>query len=189
MKECCHPGCELLLFPWDDEHENDCRFKLSKVRCLFDAIAKEYPVLEEKLSANSEIVLDKTFESAIVKLQQGKIESLSSSELRSVKHLKIQSQDVEDITDEHNQSISFAERILKKQKIEEVISSSSYVDLRFLIPTSNICERLFSEAGFCFNERRMSVLPINAESQMFLHLNSSLWDIDIVKDILSETQG
>ena len=113
---------------------------------------------------------------------------LSSSELRSVKHLKKQFQDFEDITDERNQSISFAERILKKQKLEAVSSSSSYIDLRFLIPTSHICERLFSKAGFSFNQRRMSVLPINAESQMFLYLNSSLWDIAIVKDILSKTQ-
>ena len=116
-------------------------------------------------------------------------EHLSSSELRSVKHLKKQSQDFEDITDERNQSISFAERILKKQKLEAVSSLSSYVvDLRFLIPTTNICERLFSKARFSFNQRRMSVLPINAESQMFLHLYSSLWDIAIMKDILSKTQ-
>jgi hypothetical protein len=155
---------------------------------LFDAIAEEYPVLEEKLSANLGIVLDKTFESAIVKLQQGKIESLSSSVLRSVKHLKKQSQDLKDIADERNQSILFAERILKKQKLEAVSSLSSYVDLQFLIPTSNICERLFSKAGFSFNQRRMPVLPINTESQMFLHLNSSLWDIATVKDILSKTQ-
>jgi hypothetical protein len=102
--------------------------------------------------------------------------------------LKKQSQDLKDITDERNQSIFFAEGILKKQKLEAVSSSSSYVDLKFLIPTSNICERLFSKAGFSFNQRRMSVLPINTESQMFLHLNSSLWDIAIVKEILSKNQ-
>jgi hypothetical protein len=124
-----------------------------------DTVTMAYPVLEEKLSANLGIVLDKTFESAIVNLQQGKIESLSSSELRSVKHLKKQSQDLKDIIDERNQSILFAERILKKQQLEAVSSSSSYVDLRFLIPTSNICERLFSETGFSFIQRRMSVLP------------------------------
>jgi hypothetical protein len=44
---------------------------MASVRGLFDAIAKEYPVLEEKLSANSGIVLDKTFESAIVKIATG----------------------------------------------------------------------------------------------------------------------
>jgi hypothetical protein len=40
MKECCHPGCELLLLPWDDEHENDCRFRLSKCRFCDDKVSK-----------------------------------------------------------------------------------------------------------------------------------------------------
>ena len=42
---------------------------MASVRSLFDAIAKEYPILEEKLSADEDIVLDKTFESAIFKVQ------------------------------------------------------------------------------------------------------------------------
>ena len=44
---------------------------------------------------------------------------------------------------------------------------SKYMDLKFIIPTSNICERLFSAAGYGLNDRRQAILPANFESQMF----------------------
>ena len=159
---------------------------MAEVRALFDAIAKEYPIVEKRLAADADIVLDKNFESALVKLQVGKMDSLSSAEVRSVKHLKKSSEQEYSSEDENNHEISFADRILKRQKLEAQGSSTEYLDLRFLIPTSNICERLFSKAGNNFNERRMLILPINAESQMFLHLNTDLWNIDTVKEILSK---
>lgn len=56
----------------------------------------------------------------------------------------------------------------------------------FLFP-HRIDVKGFSLAGYCFADRRMSILPANAESQMFLHLNMDLWNIDTVK-ILSQAQ-
>jgi len=32
--------------------------------------------------------------------------------------------------------------------------AAAYLDLRFLCPTSNMCERLFSIAGYAMNDRR-----------------------------------
>lgn len=40
MRACCHEGCTLLLFPWDDEHEKECRFKLSKCQFCNGMISK-----------------------------------------------------------------------------------------------------------------------------------------------------
>ncbi len=86
-------------------------------------------------------------------------------------------------TSDSHKKLSYAERKLKKQKLG-ISEDDGYMDVRFLIPTSNICERLFSQAGFCLNERRLATLPINAESQMFLRLNMNLWNIDTVNEIL-----
>lgn len=65
---------------------------------------------------------------------------------------------------------------------------NQYVDTLFLVPTSNICERFFSKCGHALGSKRMATLPINAEAQMFLHMNMGLWGIDTVKAMLSDTR-
>ncbi len=42
-----------------------------------------------------------------------------------------------------------------------------YIDTRFLLPTSNICERLFSVAGHALGDRRKPITPLHLEEQMF----------------------
>ena len=65
-------------------------------------------------------------------------------------------------------------------------SGNNFLDTRFILPTSNICERLFSKAGFALSDRRKSIHPAALEEQMFLHINSSLWNIDDVKSGVSD---
>ena len=40
MRVCINEGCTLILFPWDEEHENDCRFKLLKCQFCGDKVSK-----------------------------------------------------------------------------------------------------------------------------------------------------
>ena len=61
-------------------------------------------------------------------------------------------------------------------------TSDTYVGTRYIIPTSNDCERLFSKVGYLLNDRRKSVLPIDLEAQLFLNVNNDLWTN---KDILN----
>ena len=158
---------------------------MADVRTLFDAISKEYPATEKRLLADATIVSNKTFESAVVKIQQGNLDLLSHGEICAVDNLKKESdEETDEVSDP---DIGFAERALKRQKLKAQNSNLKYLDLRFLIPTSNICERLFSTAGYCLNQRRMAIQPINAEYQMFLYFNINLWDISTIKDILSKT--
>ena len=60
------------------------------------------------------------------------------------------------------------------------------MDLRFIRPTSNMCERLFSVAVYALNDRRKSVLPVNFERQLFLHADSHLWGISDVKNLVNK---
>lgn len=144
---------------------------MSDIRAFFDAVLESYPICEERLSPSSPIVLDKVFESAVVQIQRGRSAELSPSQVRSVKHLQKTPNTLGNIEDE---SIYFAERVLKKQKLQSHASTSEYMDLRFLIPTYNICERFFRKSGFTLNDRRRAILLVDAEAQMFLHLNMDL---------------
>lgn len=40
LRVCENEGCTLLLFPWDEEHERECRFKLSECRFCDDNVSK-----------------------------------------------------------------------------------------------------------------------------------------------------
>jgi hypothetical protein len=66
--------------------------------------------------------------------------------------------------------------------------ASKYMDLRFIVPTSNMCERLFSEAGYGHNYRRMRSLPSNFEAQLFLRTNKELWDIPDINSLINDNQ-
>ena len=60
----------------------------------------------------------------------------------------------------------------------------SEMNLSWILPTSIVAERLFSRAKFVFSDYRKKTLPINLESQIFLFVNKSFWDIKTVKEIV-----
>lgn len=133
---------------------------LSEVRILFDAVIQKYPITKERLKENARIVHDPKFESAIVKLQENSLGSLTCAEKEQVKLLERDTviTDTVNVTDESN-SLSFAERVLKKRKI--TIDRSPYLDTRFILPTTNLVERMFSKAGYAFSKCRKSLSPTN----------------------------
>jgi hypothetical protein len=55
--------------------------------------------------------------------------------------------DCQGTSSENNQMLSFAQRALKKQKIE-IQGSSVHTDLRYLIPSFKVCERLTIQQGW-----------------------------------------
>lgn len=78
-------------------------------------------------------------------------------------------------------NVSFTDKDTEKREREDKGSGAEYSDTRFLVPTSNMVERLFCKAGYALNERRSGLLPNNPESQFFLHINNDLWsaaDVD-----------
>ena len=76
----------------------------------------------------------------------------------------VQTTDIEEISDEND----FAQVTLKKICREINVVDSKYIDLRFLRPTSNVTERLFSVAGMTYSDNRKKLLPANLEIQLFL---------------------
>eukprot|EP00171_Calliarthron_tuberculosum_P009436 IDg9436t1 len=108
-----------------------------------------------KLTANTTIAHSPVFEAAIVKVQSDNQRALSRDERYVLSGLKIYESEEETPTE---MNLSFAQRVLKRQRVSSSVCNISYIDLRFLLPTFNVCERLFSKAGYVINDRRKAIL-------------------------------
>ena len=152
----------------------------SDVRALFDGVISEYLCTEARLSQTGNIVHSSYFESGVVKIQEGRVSELTTKENQAVRKLRQASSFVNVALDDG--SCSFAERLLKRRKSES--STDTFVDTRFLLPTSNLCERLFSKAGYALTCRRKKLSPACFEQQMLLHANARFWYISEIKSLL-----
>ncbi|KAF1788603.1 Ribonuclease H-like domain [Phytophthora cactorum] len=107
---------------------------------------------------------DPYFESAVVKLQRGR--PLGRQEKAAVSVLKVASGG----PSADNLDDGFAERVLKRARVFE--QTDKYILAAAILPTSNIVERLFNM------DRAM----------LFLKVNISYWDVNVVRDILETEQ-
>lgn len=64
-----------------------------------------------------------------------------------------------------------------KMRSEEPLTASKYLDLRFILATSNICECLFSKAGYRLTDSGREFNRQNFESQMYFLIDSEYWGI------------
>ncbi|RHY85750.1 hypothetical protein DYB26_013968 [Aphanomyces astaci] len=87
------------------------------------------------------------------------------------------------VADKHE---TYAERALKRQR--RVPSEGKFLDCRFIVPTSNICERFFSATKRAIGDHRCGLLPKNFESQMFLYANADMWGMDDVQKIMQANE-
>ncbi|KAH9115273.1 hypothetical protein AeMF1_010684 [Aphanomyces euteiches] len=144
---------------------------------VFDEVIVDYPETVERLAIGAHVINSPTFENACVKILNREVNLLSSDEVMAVRHL------VTDATNSDDFCVgnSILDRALKRKKTE-----ATYCDLRFLLPTSNVCERLFSRVKNAFGDRHQTVLPINCEAQVFLNANSFLWDVHDINTIVNE---
>ena len=71
---------------------------------------------------------------------------------------------------------------------EQLLSSCSpiYYDLKFLAPTSNSVERLFSSAKFVLNDYRQSLSKAMFEAIMILKTNMDYWNALTVSSAMSK---
>ena len=159
-----------------DEHTT-----LSSVRALFDVSMEDYNLSSDYLSPSAKIILHKDYESGIVKIQESRVNEMSESEKEATKELLKKTSEIR----VPNENLSLAQRAFKKRRISES-SESKYIDVRHILPTSNVCERTFSIAKNVLGERRIAMLPINFEMQMFLELNSSTWSIQDNDNIVNK---
>ncbi|KAG3250688.1 hypothetical protein PI124_g4689 [Phytophthora idaei] len=162
---------------------------LTDVRTLFDSVGQRFRSLKVKLSATASIVHSPTFEAAVVKVINGAVARLTTIERRAVKRFEVSaattnagSKRKQRDDEEEKLEEDFASSVLRAKKVGGAEpASSAYVKLlEKLPPTSNRCERLFSQAKLVLTPQRASMLPVNFEMLMFLRANRGYWDVNTV---------
>eukprot|EP00171_Calliarthron_tuberculosum_P001416 IDg1416t1 len=109
--------------------------------CLFDAVLDKFPETTARLSASASIVYSSYFASAVCKVQPGTLSALSWEERDSLRGLESETVKAGNSVDSES---TFVERALKRQKRASTGGNLQYKNLRFVLSTSNIFERLFS---------------------------------------------
>ena len=122
----------------------------SEVRVLFDGMIEKYPEIQSRLSPTTNILYDVAFESGIVKIQDQKMSQLTEDEKNAVGKMCASTANATVV--EKDDCATFAGRFLKRGRIEPIEGTN--IGTRFLTPTSNICERLFSKAGYALSDLR-----------------------------------
>ena len=164
---------------------------LSEARDLFDGLMNVYPAMEDYLAERASIVVDPTFESAIIKVIRKETRMLTPSELTKLESFKkpptTNAETQLEGEDENGEKTNFAKKLLKRRRLST--ETHDYIDLSFIPPTSNIVERLFSVAKLLLRDQRARLLPITFESILFLKANMNWWNLQTVHTAMqSETQ-
>jgi len=165
---------------------NDMTINESEV--LFQSIIDSYPKMNfgSYIGEYAKIIHNKQLESAIIKIQGKKEIYLTVEEKEEVKKLLLKVDNNEGDSQEHFETLSFAERALKRQRLQEKQMSSKYINTNILIPTSCEVERLFSLAKRVFSPYRRSLHPQTLETLLFLNRNKSLCNLALVALMVNE---
>ena len=130
-----------------------------------------------------------------MKIQSNKEDTLTDLEKGAVEPLLLRptlmSQDADNIgggsaAGEHNDAqLSFAERALKRQRVQDKTEGSKYINTRFLLPTSRVVERLFSLAKRVFSPHRRRLSTKTLDALLFLNQNRQLWNLSTVASVVN----
>ncbi|KAH9176490.1 hypothetical protein AeNC1_017573 [Aphanomyces euteiches] len=132
---------------------------LVDIRNLLDQAIEEYPGAACRLSTEAGIVANIEFDCERLSVQNLRVEVATPSEDRIERS-------------------SLAERAEKRMK--KSCGESGYMDGHFIRPTSDICERFFSQTKYAFTYRRRPMSPQSFEQQIFLNANKDFWGITFI---------
>ncbi|KAE8986324.1 hypothetical protein PF011_g20033 [Phytophthora fragariae] len=151
---------------------------LSAARRLFYHAISKYPELKPRLAQSAAIVNYPALESGLVKIQRGL--TLTAAERTACAEFRVP--DAEDGAEDQGDepSTSFVAQAYKRRKTTK---RSAYVDVGYVLPTSNECERLFSRAKLIFSDLRKSMDRVTLETLVVLHCNRSLWNVYTVDEV------
>ena len=169
----------------------DRRLSRYDMRGLFDKLCEAYETndrLMPHLHADGQIVNNKHFENAIVKIQGRREDTLSNQEKNAVKVFKKVSGTTPTSGGATEQTLSFAERSLAESQAAKKARTdkSAYRSVAHVSSTSLICERLFSRAKLIMSHLRAHMDPDSLAMLLFLKVNKNFWnDATIIDDIIT----
>ncbi|KAJ0396298.1 hypothetical protein P43SY_007148 [Pythium insidiosum] len=122
-------------------------------------------MMKGRLSQTAKIVNNPSLESGLVRLQRG--EQLSADEKRECAPFKIKNA-TPSISAAPDEAVSLVRDAFKRSKVTK---RKTHIDVGFVPPTSNECERFFSCAQFVLEDHRKSMHPDTLEMIMILDYN------------------
>lgn len=178
---------------------------LAEARTAFDK-ARKHSLLkghsiefEERLQPNHKLVVAPHFEAGVEKIINEETELLTEDEKEAIevllkknwKHLypkqkKEEDEEDESIEDDPSSPTKFLKKINSAKKATAGPLQSRYIkDLKWIIPTTVIVERLFSRCRKTYAYNRKRLLPRAFEAIIFLKENREWWDLPLVQEMVS----
>ena len=114
----------------------------------------------DTIGQDSSIVVHRSFENGVVKVQRGEIETLTRAERRSITCLPKPNASEDDVTvpaEESSSTMSMAERLSKRRKKET--DTNKYMDCSFILGSVAEVERAWSVAKYVLPDHRLSMAP------------------------------
>lgn len=142
-------------------------------RVMFNSAIEQELMAIKRLGADAPIVKNVAFQKAIVKIQSEIEDSPTANERRAVVHLIRNRSTVSGAVCRREWGICDESPESKKRRAEKTFNSA-YLNLEIIHPTYNICERVFSLAGYALEERREIILSVTFECQLFLRVNGRI---------------
>ena len=149
---------------------------------MVDTVMRLIPDLAFKLSQNAHIVKDPEFESGIVKIITEQTDAMNEEEKKSCE-IFLNPQQAPYVPS--TSSGSFSQDAVKQAKAM-LENKRKYIDLKFVAPTTNKVERLFSLCGLILTDNRSNMHTDTFEMVMMLKANRSVWDVNTVQNVINE---
>jgi hypothetical protein len=165
------------------------------VRVVFDSVVQAFPQVARKLGPDADIVHFKNFENGIVKIMFSQLREEYDPGLTASEELEMapffQSRSITSIPDSDDivDVCDFVKQAQLEIKKKAKTASSKYINLKWIPPTSNMVERLFSRMKIVFADRRKSMYPQTMETIMMLTCNRDAWNVNDVNKIYLNRQS
>ena len=155
---------------------------ITAARLLFDQNLLNVKNLDSQgkyITTDCDIAKNPQFESSVIKIFNDEEMTMSVGEGLACRMLR--KNHIPEDDDVILAETDFASTILanrsKKQK--------KYMNVKFLVPTSNHLERFFSSAGMAKCDLRGNLSPMRLEQQLFLKYKKSFWNLQTVNDVVN----
>ncbi len=134
-----------------------------------------------RLGESASIVNSPSLETGLVKIQRNEL--LNASERAACIPFKEQTQSVADVSG-GTEDNSIVQQAFKRRRVQR---RTQYMDVSFVPPTSNECERFFSAVKLQLTDLRKCMDIYTIEMVMMLSYNRDIWDVYTVEMIRTNT--
>lgn len=139
--------------------------------------------LKEKwISINARISPDPKFESGVCKIQRGETSRLTDAEKLACSKLLLHEEPAEIPVANNQMSLSDMIQERKKRRIEK---APRYRNCDFILGSAAEVERLWSISKHILCDNRKTLTPILFEALLFLKVNKSYWNLELVAKAMS----